>query len=1769
MKNKHLLAAQFTAALLILVQASLVQAQYGRGQSSPTAITVTSGNLVFGRSFYVRTSGSDSNNGQNKNQAFKTIFKAAQVAGPGDIVYVGAGTYQHTDTITFNNTQSWSSRFSIPAKSVNLKVGSDTSFTLYNPCYFVADTNGTNTGDAGPVKVMAPKDKSVWTFYLNQINNYAFSGFTFVEDPTSKAYKFGESNTHNTPAGGWLFYGIGAYGGGDFAFISCNFEGFYHALHTNSAQNVTLYDCQFTKSRYMSVYPYMSTKWQMEECQLGTNPVAESAWGYTYPFYGVYSDIKLRNSTYDGAGAGRAGDNWCNGLWSYGPADNTTTAAFDVRGCLFKNASYYAVGTSWAKTCKITNNSFQNCRYAIHGHAADVAIQNNILEQKSDAPGYKQWSWGIFSYGEKVTSSQAWGTAGFKATKTPVICTNNSIKGYYLGVYVGGNNTDLTGCSIEGYGCDPYVSNGNGGWQVRSDWQHSYGIYMWGSWYQTDFTSTGPWAYRGCDTFTLTGAQNVTLKTCGTAIVGGETDVTLDGVTLENHWDGINSNGKLTLRNCNVKNIKSTALALWLPQSVTLDNTKFSNNGNGPDGKSAWAWTMYYYGRKDRTFENRFDTTNYWDYQPGDSTVTIKKCTVDGSGYGFWLGGFKGKNCSFSDNVLNGKAQPYDATTGWGITGYGLSLAGGDYQLTADNEFKIENFYIGIYGWNNNSLSVAKKTITKNVHGLYSSTNKSVDVSKCDISNNYAYGFIDYYTTALSLSDTTANNNAYYGILSYGHWYLPEYCQNLSLKNVTANGNGYYGLYVWEPASVDVRGLTCNDNKYWGTVLYTNYGKYIWDEIESYRSYFKDGKRPTYVPSISFQDVTAKKNHYSGGLHFYSYEGTGSTTPAKDKPWLRSDSQYIALKNITCDDNMWYGIYLGYCTCLDSKNSSLNLETKNNYYGIVFNGQSVVLDGLRGMNIRDNAYGLCVWYGNATLRNLNMAVNTWDVYCHGWYDPGTNNQNPSPGYGKFAIQNCTFDGGGLELDYPSSLSIKDTTVKNATRYVAYGRPDYGTWQPGAHGIYTWRHTIPMTLCEYKNVTVNGAYWYGLHNSGYYDVNAVLDNVTVDNCNYHGAVIHHTSYTMSNSKFRNNGKLLSSNGQNYVGYYGFVDSPDTYNFSTNAWTPIRDKATVVTNCEFSGNARYGFVHYYSPLTMTNCTGNDNGYGLYSYEANATFTNCTANNNYNRDYANSGWIGMISYGYQAPYSHVFKNCTANGNYGYGIEIYNPNRSLSGTPTATVENCTTTGNAYDGLISYWCKTDTKNSVSSGNRGQGFLNVFNDVTMTGCVANNNGQPNSWSSSPNWAMGIYNHGGYYYEDTPATPNYFAHAGKILDDQYGSNGYANVLKKEFNRHVVSNCTVNGNYYIGAMNVYDEGSFTNCQANNNTYYGFHFGHGREDGVLSSVVDSCTANGNGSIAFYQYDATTNISNCSSANSGYGLYLIGTWYRYEPKPITVRNCTVTGGSGHGVTGYYANVDLGNVAANGFQGWNMYAAYSNMLASNCTFNNGRGGVVTVYDKSDAFRDCQAVGNTADWGLITQYADSFVAERCQVMNNGNWGLGSYFNKSAVLKNNIVAGNLYGTWIGDTGSGAEVWNNTITNNKNNYGLYAYTGAVNVRNNIITNNGAYGLGSYQATMNHSHNLVSGHTPGTDFWKSGWSATQAAAMRTPDEPNKPPRFMDATSGDYRLAKGSPAINAGMNAPGVVDADMLGNSRPMYGVTEIGAYEFLDKSGSIRPLTWSEKK
>ena len=52
---------------------------------------------------------------------------------------------------------------------------------------------------------------------------------------------------------------------------------------------------------------------------------------------------------------------------------------------------------------------------------------------------------------------------------------------------------------------------------------------------------------------------------------------------------------------------------------------------------------------------------------------------------------------------------------------------------------------------------------------------------------------------------------------------------------------------------------------------------------------------------------------------------------------------------------------------------------------------------------------------------------------------------------------------------------------------------------------------------------------------------------------------------------------------------------------------------------------------------------------------------------------------------------------------------------------------------------------------------------------------------------------------------------------------------------------------------------------------------------------------------------------------------------------------------------------------------------------------------------------------------------------------------------------------------------------------------------------------------------------------------------------PGFVDAVNGDYRLAVGSPCVDAGNNSNVTSDTDLAGNARIANGTVDIGCYEY----------------
>jgi hypothetical protein len=104
------------------------------------------------KTYFVRTTGSDAANGTTPATAFRTLDKAAKTARAGDTIHVGAGTY-------------------------NEELSPRNKGTAAKPIRYLADSNGTLTGDVGPVVVRAPNGKHA--LVIDGDDHHALTGFTF------------------------------------------------------------------------------------------------------------------------------------------------------------------------------------------------------------------------------------------------------------------------------------------------------------------------------------------------------------------------------------------------------------------------------------------------------------------------------------------------------------------------------------------------------------------------------------------------------------------------------------------------------------------------------------------------------------------------------------------------------------------------------------------------------------------------------------------------------------------------------------------------------------------------------------------------------------------------------------------------------------------------------------------------------------------------------------------------------------------------------------------------------------------------------------------------------------------------------------------------------------------------------------------------------------------------------------------------------------------------------------------------------------------------------------------------------------------------------------------------------------------------------------------------------------------------------------------------------------------------------------------------------
>lgn len=195
----------------------------------------------------------------------------------------------------------------------------------------------------------------------------------------------------------------------------------------------------------------------------------------------------------------------------------------------------------------------------------------------------------------------------------------------------------------------------------------------------------------------------------------------------------------------------------------------------------------------------------------------------------------------------------------------------------------------------------------------------------------------------------------------------------------------------------------------------------------------------------------------------------------------------------------------------------------------------------------------------------------------------------------------------------------------------------------------------------------------------------------------------------------------------------------------------------------------------------------------------------------------------------------------------------------------------------------------------------------------------------------------------------------------------------------------------------------------------------------------------------------------------------------------------------------------------------------------------------------------------------SVTISACVITNQGS-GFGIYGESGCdfTIINTVVAKAEMGIYhVGGAGITGEnfIFNCTFATNRRANIWMGASGTTYVRNTIsygAWRSDAEGYGINAQLEAHpiyiSHSLVNGNT--RDF---GGFVTLEGGLIT----NQPPQFVSLSGGNFRLANGSPGIDAG-TAIAAITNDALGLPRPMGSSYDIGAYEWMPPPSAPSGLT-----
>ncbi len=274
--------------------------------------------------------------------------------------------------------------------------------------------------------------------------------------------------------------------------------------------------------------------------------------------------------------------------------------------------------------------------------------------------------------------------------------------------------------------------------------------------------------------------------------------------------------------------------------------------------------------------------------------------------------------------------------------------------------------------------------------------------------------------------------------------------------------------------------------------------------------------------------------------------------------------------------------------------------------------------------------------------------------------------------------------------------------------------------------------------------------------------------------------------------------------------------------------------------------------------------------------------------------------------------------------------------------------------------------------------------------------------------------------------------------------------------------------------------------------------------------------------------------------------------------------------------------------EGLYLWSGAHDIIIQNCTVRNIVGGSGCAAIKLDVqstdtaktsnvtIQNCTLKDNgsnsSLDQGIyLSGNVQNTIIRNNLIQHTASAGIQFWHGPGAngtLIYNNVIINNAVGIVAGDAAQYIEIYNNTFDHNTYALGFslsgqdYSSTDPlagvqnVTIKNNIITNS-SYGMtvGSFNVNdITSDNNLWYGNVTDVQWNGSNMTLAQFQASNSNDQHSisANPSYVSASTVNYRLNSGSPAIDKGVTQ-GKVPNDKDSIARPQGITYDIGAYEY----------------